>query len=141
MAVQPIPAGYHTATIYITVKGAATSAQATVAGTVTSASGAPAPRQQVSLKVGTRTYVVNADAHGRFGFHVAALPKFSGPKDEARFLDEVAGRQLLHVTFGSVLTDATLKPRIIETLQRHAALHEELLDRHFTKHLSLLTEG
>ena len=73
--------------------------------------------------------------------HVAALPKFSGPKDEARFLDEVAGRQLLHVTFGSVLTDPTLKPRIIETLQRHAALHEELLDRHFTKHLSLLTEG
>jgi hypothetical protein len=73
--------------------------------------------------------------------HVAALPVFSGPQDEARFLNEVAGRQLLHVTFGSVLTHAELKPRIMDVLQRHAALHEELLDRHFTKHLTLLTRG
>jgi len=56
-------------------------------------------------------------------------------------LDEIPGRQLLHVTFGSVLTDPSLKPRIIEVLQRHAPLHEELLDRHLTKHLSLLTKG
>lgn len=73
--------------------------------------------------------------------HVAALPKFSGPKEEARFLDEIPGRQLLHVTFGSVLTHPDLKPRIMETLDRQAALHEEVLDRHFTKHLSLLTKG
>ena len=73
--------------------------------------------------------------------HIAALPKFSGPKEEPRFLDEVAGRQLLHVTFGSVLTHPSLKPRIMETLERHAPLHEELLDRHFTKHLSLLAKG
>jgi tagaturonate epimerase len=73
--------------------------------------------------------------------HVTALPKFSGRKEEARFLDEVAGRQLLHVTFGSVLTHPDLKPRIMETLERHASLHEEVLDRHFTKHLSLLTKG
>ena len=72
---------------------------------------------------------------------VVALPKFSGPKEEAVFLDEVAGRQLLHVTFGSVLTNPGLKPRIMETLDRHAPLHEELLDRHFTKHLSLLMKG
>jgi len=72
---------------------------------------------------------------------VGALPKFSGPKEEAVFLDEVAGRQLLHVTFGSVLTNPGLKPRIMEALERHAALHEELLDRHFTKHLSLLMKG
>jgi tagaturonate epimerase len=73
--------------------------------------------------------------------HVAALPKYSGPKEETVFLDEVAGRQLLHVTFGSVLTHAEFKPRIVETLERHASLHEELLDRHLTKHLSLLTKG
>jgi len=72
---------------------------------------------------------------------VTVLPKFSGPNEEAIFLDEVPGRQLLHVTFGSVLTDPSLKPRIIEVLQRHAPLHEELLDRHLTKHLSLLTKG
>jgi len=72
---------------------------------------------------------------------VAALPKFSGPKEEPRFLDEVAGRQLLHVTFGSVLTHPTFKPRILETLEGHAALHEELVERHLTKHLSLLARG
>jgi hypothetical protein len=72
---------------------------------------------------------------------VRSLPKFSGTKEEAVFLDEVPGRQLLHVTFGSVLTNPGLKPKILETLQRHASLHEELLDRHFTKHLSLLTKG
>ena len=31
--------------------------------------------------------------------------------------------------------------RIIDTLERQAALHTELLDRHLTKHLSLLTKG
>jgi hypothetical protein len=73
--------------------------------------------------------------------HVTALPKFSGPKEEPRFLDEVAGRQLLHVTFGSVLTHPTFKPRILEILENHTSLHEELLERHLTKHLSLLANG
>jgi hypothetical protein len=73
--------------------------------------------------------------------HVKALPKFRGPKEEPLFLDEVAGRQLLHVTFGSVLTHPTFKPRILETLENHAALHEELVERHLTKHLSLLANG
>jgi hypothetical protein len=73
--------------------------------------------------------------------HVKALPKFSGPKEEPVFLDEVAGRQLLHVTFGSVLTHPTFKPRILETLESHTSLHEELLERHLTKHLSLLANG
>jgi hypothetical protein len=72
---------------------------------------------------------------------VKSLPKFTGPKEEAVFLDEIPGRQLLHVTFGSVLTNPGLKPKIMEALQRQASLHEELLDRHFTKHLSLLTKG
>jgi hypothetical protein len=71
---------------------------------------------------------------------VKALPKFTG-KEEKEYLDEVAGRQLLHVTFGSVLTHPQFKPRILETLHKHAALHEELLDKHFTKHLSLLSKG
>ena len=35
---------------------------------------------------------------------VQSLPRYAGPRDESLFLDEVAGRQLLHVTFGSVLT-------------------------------------
>ena len=71
---------------------------------------------------------------------VAGLPKYTS-KDEAVYLDEVAGRQLLHVTFGSVLTNPQFKPRILETLNNHADLHAELLEQHFTKHLSLLSQG
>ena len=71
---------------------------------------------------------------------VAALPKFTG-KEEAVYLDEVAGRQLLHVTFGSVLTHPQFKPRILENLNKHPDLHAELLDKHFSKHLRLLSQG
>jgi len=71
---------------------------------------------------------------------VAGLPKFTGA-EEAVYLDDVAGRQLLHVTFGSVLTNPLFKPRILETLHKHADLHAELLETHFTKHLRLLSDG
>jgi hypothetical protein len=72
---------------------------------------------------------------------VAGLPVYRGAADEAAYLDEPAGRQLLHVTFGSVLTHPTLKPRLLETLQRQAALHQELLERHLGRHLQLLSAG
>ena len=86
--------------------------------------------------------------HDRNSYHISAtpekvqaLPKYMSPKDEAKFLDEIDGRQLLHVTFGSVLTHPTFKPRILEILQKHADLHLELLDKHLTKHMALLTKG
>jgi hypothetical protein len=72
---------------------------------------------------------------------VAALPRYAGSRDDDFFLDRVAGRQLLHVTFGSVLTNSKFNSRILDVLKRHAALHAELLDKHFTKHLSLLNKG
>jgi len=71
---------------------------------------------------------------------VTGLPKFTG-KEEAIYLDEIPGRQLLHVTFGSVLTSLQFKPRILEALNKHADLHSEFLEKHFTKHLSLLSNG
>jgi len=48
---------------------------------------------------------------------------------------------LLHVTFGSVLTNPNFKQRILELLKKHADMHKELLDKHLTKHLSLLSKG
>ena len=78
---------------------------------------------------------------------IQALPAFRGPAEEGRYLDEVVGRQLLHVTFGSVLTagrDGTGRPfkdSILETLERHPELHLEFLQKHFVKHLSLLQKG
>jgi hypothetical protein len=79
---------------------------------------------------------------------INALRPFVGAAaDEALYLDEVVGRQLLHVTFGSVLTVGTgvngrlFKEVILENLERHSNLHRDLLDAHFTKHLELLNQG
>lgn len=66
---------------------------------------------------------------------------------EQLYLDERVGRQLLHVTFGSVLTigkradGQTFKEAILITLNKHSDLHNELLEKHFDKHLSLLNQG
>jgi len=78
---------------------------------------------------------------------VLALPKKFQKTDEALFLDERIGRQLLHITFGSVLTkglDSKNKPfktGILEILEKEKDLHSELLESHFSKHLSFLTKG
>lgn len=79
---------------------------------------------------------------------IEALPSFSrGASGEALYLDERVGRQLLHVTFGSVLTagrDAKGRPfkqGILETLEKNPDLHLEFLEKHFDKHLSGLSKG
>ena len=78
---------------------------------------------------------------------VAALPPYRGPSDEPVYLDERAGRQLLHVTFGSVLTQGVdsqgrrFRDGLLEVLHGNAALHGEFLERHFVKHLSQLNAG
>jgi hypothetical protein len=78
---------------------------------------------------------------------IAELAKVSPADFERFYLDEVPGRQLLHVTFGSVLTQGkrsngrTFKEAILDILRGDPGLYRELLDIHFTKHLSLLNAG
>jgi hypothetical protein len=78
---------------------------------------------------------------------IAAVPAFKSSAEEPIYLDEIPGRQLLHVTFGSVLTigkDAKgrkFKDSILETLNSHGELHQQFLEQHFTKHLSFLNKG
>jgi hypothetical protein len=66
---------------------------------------------------------------------------------EKRFLDENKGRQVLHVTFGSVLTKGkthrgrTFREAILELLTNEPALHAEVLEKHLGKHLRLLNAG
>jgi hypothetical protein len=78
---------------------------------------------------------------------IAALAKVPAAEYEKHYLDEIPGRQLLHVTFGSVLTQGkrangqAFKDAILEILRKEPALYRELLDIHFTKHLSLLNHG
>ena len=63
------------------------------------------------------------------------------------FQGKLTGRQLLHVTFGSVLTAGAdsarhpFKESILECLGRNNDLHQELLESHFSHHLSLLNAG
>ncbi len=51
------------------------------------------------------------------------------------------GRQILHCTFGSVLTDAKLGPAVRDCLQAHPDTYTEILAVHFEKHLRALQAG
>jgi hypothetical protein len=62
---------------------------------------------------------------------------------EKIYLDHDQGRQILHVTFGSVLTRrvkgvALFRTGIRNILYQHRHLHEEVLRKHLGKHLKLL---
>ncbi len=48
------------------------------------------------------------------------------------------GRQIVHCTFGSVLGDGDLGPRLHALLDSEQALHTELLADHFSRHLRAL---
>lgn len=51
------------------------------------------------------------------------------------------GRQILHCTFGSVLTDARLGKALHALLAAHADTYEAVLCEHFARHLRALTAG
>lgn len=62
---------------------------------------------------------------------------------EQYYLTDDNGRQLLHVTFGSVLTvkngnNFRFKDDLLAILRTESQLHEDFLVKHFGKHLSLL---
>jgi hypothetical protein len=51
------------------------------------------------------------------------------------------GRQILHCTFGSVLTDATLGPALRRVLTANRQSHLAILTEHFIRHLEALRSG
>jgi hypothetical protein len=62
---------------------------------------------------------------------------------ERTYLDQDHGRQILHVTFGSVLTERTnddyrFRERIRKILRQNQNLHEDVLRNHLGKHLKML---
>lgn len=62
-------------------------------------------------------------------------------KLEQLYLDQPAGRQILHVTFGSVLTDSALGPTLRDVLVAHPETHREVIATHLKKHLTALERG
>lgn len=51
------------------------------------------------------------------------------------------GRQILHCTFGSVLTHPELGQAVRGVLETHTATYTEVLDEHFARHLAALQAG
>jgi hypothetical protein len=51
------------------------------------------------------------------------------------------GRQILHCTFGSVLTDSVLGPAVRDCLVAHPETYAEVLAAHFDRHLRALQTG
>lgn len=51
-----------------------------------------------------------------------------------------AGRQILHCTFGSVLTDAKLGPALRQCLEQNAGTYAAVLEEHFARHLQALQQ-
>lgn len=51
------------------------------------------------------------------------------------------GRQILHCTFGSVLTDAKWGGVVMDCLKTHPDTYREVLDDHFGRHLDALRSG
>jgi hypothetical protein len=99
-------------------------------------------------------------SHDRATYHVSATlasvptPKSLGdPKQLERVYLELwsevpsrlgftaPGRQILHCTFGSVLTHATFGPCLRQILQEHAETYREVLCDHFSRHLQALQAG
>jgi hypothetical protein len=93
-------------------------------------------------------------------YHVAATLESAPPADqisdikelERQYLelwDEVPegkgftfpGRQILHCTFGSVLTDEVLGPAVRGVIEQHVDTYTEVLADHFVRHLDALRAG
>ena len=51
------------------------------------------------------------------------------------------GRQILHCTFGSVLTHEKYGPLVADILKQHPDTYTQVLDDHFTRHLEALQAG
>lgn len=78
---------------------------------------------------------------------IDALKSLPSSEFEKAYLDSRPGRQLLHVTFGSVLSKGkgangkTFREAILENLENNKSLTQELLTAHFDKHFKALIAG
>jgi hypothetical protein len=74
----------------------------------------------------------------RATYHVSArldnVPASLGDAELPGLLDQFDARQVLHMTFGSVLD--VFGEQLITTLQRHEEVYNTLLETHFQRHLS-----
>jgi hypothetical protein len=85
-------------------------------------------------------YAIERYPEDRATYHVSANLANVPPPDNLRdedlsaLLDQFDARQVLHVTFGSVLD--RYGDRLPQTLRKHEGVHYDLLERHFDRHLT-----
>jgi len=96
----------------------------------------------------------------RATYHVSAELKHAPEESEVKTLRELEGiylghwsevedgkgftqpgRQILHCTFGSVLTDSRLGKELRSVLEGNLTTYEEVLCEHFTRHLDPIARG
>jgi hypothetical protein len=77
----------------------------------------------------------------RIGYHIsgrlecAPEPNTVSDADLPALLDQPDARQVLHVTYGQVLTDPSLAGPLLSALREHPDVYAEILERHFARHL------
>lgn len=84
--------------------------------------------------------------HDRVSYHVSAelnrAPLPAVTTDWPGLLDQFDAREILHVTFGSVLTDRTatgewrFRTRLMDFLKQNSETYASNLERHFIRHLT-----
>ena len=79
----------------------------------------------------------------RASYHVSAeisaVPEINTQPDDrlGDLLDDFHAREILHVTYGSVLNHPRLKGPFFETLQKHEDGYTEFVEKHFDRHFRL----
>lgn len=56
-------------------------------------------------------------------------------------LDDFHAREILHVTFGSVISNAGLRDRLAAVLRAHEETYYEVLEAHFARHFAPFGKG
>lgn len=79
-------------------------------------------------------------ASDRVGYHVSAdlarMPDVDRLADGqlSTILDDFDGREILHVTFGSVIQQHGLRARLLADLREHDDMYTDVIEAHFVRH-------
>ena len=76
-----------------------------------------------------------ASYHASASLERATAPESVADGDLFALLDRFDEREILHVTFGSVLKREDLRDRLVETLADHPEDYADNLEKHFVRHL------
>jgi hypothetical protein len=77
----------------------------------------------------------------RVGYHISGRLECAPEPDDVRdadlpaLLDQPDARQILHVTYGQVLTDPSLASQLLTSLRAQPDVYANILEAHFARHL------